>query len=76
MGNKREIIAINVVSGEKRIYPDTVRAAADLGTSRQNVIQQLNRNGLCGSWRLYDSTDTLKKRIYELEKLIKEVESL
>ena len=58
------------------MYPDTTRAAADLGTSRQNVIQQLNRNGLCGSWKLYDSTDTLKKRIYELEKQIKEVESL
>ena len=40
------------------------------------MIQQLNRNGLCGSWKLYDNTDTLKKRIYELEKLIKEVESL
>lgn len=76
MRNKREIIAINVVSGEKRMYPDTIRAAADLGTSRQNVIQQLNRNGRCGSWKLYDNTDTLKKRIYELEKLIKEVESL
>lgn len=76
MRNKREIIAVNVVSGEKRMYPDTTRAAADLGTSRQNVIQQLNRNGLCGSWKLYDTTDALKKRIYELEKQIKEVESL
>ena len=76
MRNKREIIAIDVVSGEKRMYPDTTRAAADLGTSRQNVIQQLNRNGLCGSWKLYDIPDTLKKRIYELEKQIKEVESL
>ena len=76
MRNKREIIAINVESGEKRMYPDTIQAAADLGTSRQNVIQQLNRNGFCGSWKLYDSTDTLKKRIYKLEKLIKEVESL
>ena len=46
MRNKREIIAINVESGEKRMYPDTIQAAADLGTSRQNVIQQLNRNGL------------------------------
>ena len=76
MRNKREIIAINVVSREKRMYPDTIRAAADLGTSRQNVIQQLNRNGFCGSWKLYDNTNTLKKRIYELEKQIKEVESL
>ena len=76
MRNKREIIAINVESGEKRMYPDTTRAAADLGTRRQNIIQQLNRNGFCGSWKLYDNTETLKKRIYELEKLIREVESL
>ena len=45
MRNKREIIAINVESGEKRMYPDTTLAAADLGTSRQNVKQKLNRNG-------------------------------
>lgn len=76
MRNKREIIAINIVSGEKRMYPDTTRAAADLGTSRQNVIQQLNRNGFCGSWRLYDTVETLKRRIFELERQIKEVESL
>ena len=76
MRNKREIIAVKVESGEKRMYPDTTRAAADLGTSRQNIIQQLNRNGFCGSWKLYDSTDTLKKRIYECEKVIKVVESL
>lgn len=76
MRNKREIIAINVVSGEKRMYPDTTQAAADLGTSRQNVIQQLNRNGLCGSWKLYDTVETLKMRIYELERQIKETETL
>lgn len=74
--NRREIVAINVATKEKRCYADTSVCAADLGTTRQNIIQQLNRNGLVGSWRLYDTRETLERRIYELERLIKEVESL
>ena len=30
MRNKREIIAINVVSREKRMYPDTIQAESQL----------------------------------------------
>lgn len=73
---KREIIAVNVSTGEKRHYPDTGVCAADLGTTRQNIMQQLNRNGNVGSWRLYDTQETLQRRVYELQRLIKEVESL
>jgi len=39
-------------------------------------MQQLNRNGNVGSWRLYDTQETLQRRVYELQRLIKEVESL
>ncbi len=73
---KREIIAVNVSTGEKRIYPDTGVCAADLGTTRQNIMQQLNRNGNVGSWRLYDTQETLTRRIFELQRQIKEVDSL
>ena len=73
---KREIIAVNVSTGEKRHYPDTGVCAADLGTTRQNIMQQLNRNGMVGLWRLYDTQETLTRRIFELQRLIKEIESL
>ncbi|GEM_PF-4086790 len=72
----REVIAVNTVTKEKRRYANICACAADLGVSKQNALQQLNRNGLVGYWRLYDTKETLKKRIYELERQIKEVESL
>ena len=72
----REVIAVNCETKEKRRYVNICACAADLGVSTQNVLQQLNRNGKIGAWRLYDTVDSLKRRIFELERQIKEVESL
>lgn len=72
----REVIAVNTVTKERRRYANICACAADLGVSKQNALQQLNRNGMIGAWRLFDTVESLKRRIFELERQIKEVESL
>lgn len=72
----RNVIAVNTVTKEKRKYENICACAADLGVSKQNALQQLNRNGMIGAWRLFDTVESLKRRIFELERQIREVESL
>lgn len=70
----RKVVAINVSSLEKKEFNTVYECAMSLGTGTANVLQALNRNGVCCGWRLYDTEETLRKRISELEEQLKEVE--
>lgn len=72
----REVTAVSVETGEKRVYATLYQAAKGLGTSAQNVMQAISRGGACCGWKLYDSPATIKANIAELQNLLKEVEAL
>jgi hypothetical protein len=70
----RPVVAINPTNFEKRVYKTVYECATDLGTTGANVLQALNRNGICCGWRMYDSAETLRARIKKLEGQLKDVE--
>lgn len=72
----RKVMAIKESSMEKRIYDTVYLCAKDLGTNSANVLQALNRNGICCGWRLYDHPETLRKRIEKLQMDLQYVESI
>lgn len=72
----RKITAVSLETGEKKVYASLYQAAKALGTSAQNVMQAISRGGACCGWRLYDSPETIKAKIAEMENLLKEVEAL
>lgn len=76
MRNIREVIAVNAQTGERKVFPGTYQAAKELGTSSQNVMYALNRNGLCCGWKLYDNAETIREKIAQLQQLLKEVEGM
>lgn len=71
----RKVVAINVSSLEKKEFNAVYECAMSLGTGTANVLQALNRNGVCCGWRLYDCAETLRARINKLEEQLKEVEN-
>lgn len=74
MRDLRKVVAVNVATGERREFPSSTECALFLHTMSAGVLQALNRNGVCCGWRLYDSAETLRKRIAELQKQLEEVE--
>lgn len=74
MRETRKVVAVNVANGERREFPTSTECAIFLHTMSANVLQALNRNGVCYGWKLYDSAETLRKRIAELERQLAEIE--
>lgn len=71
----RGIVAISVATGERREFDSASSCAIELRTQHTNVLQALNRNGVCCGWKLYDSPESLRKRIEELQRQLKEIEA-
>ena len=70
----RKVIAVNVETGEKREFASAYECAASLGTGHCNALAALDRNGVCCGWKLYDSPESLRKRIEELQRQLEEIE--
>jgi hypothetical protein len=70
----RKIIAVNVETGEKREFASAYECAMALGTGHCNALAALDRNGVCFGWKLYDSPESLRKRIEELQRQLAEIE--
>ena len=72
----RTVIAINMKTGERKEFKSTYAAAVFLSTATQNVMQALDRNGVCCGWKLYDAPERIQKRIEQLNKMLKEAEEI
>jgi len=70
----RGVIAINVETGERKEFEKVKDCMQFLGTDHPNVLQALNRNGVCCGWKLSDTADTLRERIRVLVRQLKEIE--
>ena len=72
----RKVIAVNINTGEKKVYETAMSLAAELNVSFRSVMQAVERNGVCRGWRLYDTPERIKAQIAVLEKRLKIVENL
>lgn len=71
---KRAIVLINEVTGERKDFPSLNGAARFLGATFANVQTAAMYNGVCKGWRVYESADTIRKHIKDLEAQLKIVE--
>ena len=65
MRQKRPIIA--VFDDEVYTFDSVLEFAKEAGVSTQAATQALDRFGMCDGWKLYDTSETLQKRIDELQ---------
>jgi len=72
----RKVIAVNIYTGEKKVYEKGLAASAALGVSNRAVMQALEHNGVCCGWKLYDTPERIKAQIEHLKKMLKVVEKL
>lgn len=71
----RRIIAINPETGERVIYKSAYDLAKQAGVSSATVFQSLDRGGAVLGWKVYDTPETIREKIRELEERIKMLEA-
>lgn len=76
MGRKtKPVIAINNETHERKLYNCVIECAQSLRVSSSAVLVAVARNTSVKGWRLYDTPDNIRQRIYDLEKQIVLLES-
>lgn len=75
MINKRKgIVLIHVETGERKDFDSINAAARFIGTTFCNLQRTGIYNGVCKGWKVYESADTIRQHIKELEDQLKVVE--
>ena len=69
------IILINKDTGERKDFPSVNAAAGFLQTNFSNVQRAAVYNGTWKGWKVYESPDSIRKHISDLENQLKELES-
>lgn len=75
MRNKRPVIAIHEVTGERKDYDGVYSCAKEMKISNSAVIISLSTGTAIKGWKVYDTPENIRKRIQVLEEQIKIVES-
>lgn len=71
---RRAIVLINEKTGE-RVDMSSINAAASfLGTNFSNIQRAAVYNGVIKGWRVYESAETIRQHIADLEAQLKIVE--
>lgn len=70
----RRLVAVNVETGERREFGSAYECAIALRAGHAAVLAALDRNGTCCGWKMYDTPETLRKRIDELREQLEEIE--
>ena len=69
------MIAVNVETGERKMYESTYACAKVLRVNPTNVLSAaINNGGVCRGYQIFDTPETIKARIRELEKLLESYE--
>lgn len=71
---KRAIVLINEYGGERKDFDSINAAASFLGTNFSNIQRQAISNGTLRGWRVYESPDSIRQHIKELEDQLKILE--
>lgn len=70
----RKVIAVDIETGVKKEFASVYELAKVLGSSTQNVTQIVERNGIVRNHRLYDTPETIRRRITDLQRQLTEIE--
>lgn len=73
--NTREAILINEVTGDRREFPSIYGASSFLGAQFMQVQRAMLYNGTVNGWRVYESADSIRQHIKDLEAQLKIVEN-
>lgn len=68
---KKEIILINELTGERIDFPSVYAASCHIGTNFANVQRAAMYNGVVKGWRVYESPDTIRLHIRDLEEQLR-----
>lgn len=67
---KRPVIAVNTETGESKIYESTYACAKAIGVNPTLVLSAaVNNGGVCNGYQIYDTPETIERRIEELKNL-------
>ena len=75
ISERRSIILISEETGERKDLPSINRAAAFLKTTFSNVQRAAIYNGVWKGWRVFESPESIRKHIAELEEQLRVLES-
>lgn len=70
----RPVIAINEVTGERKNFSSVYRAAKEIGSTHVQVLISLAMGSSAHGWMVYDTPENIRKRIAELQEVIKRLE--
>lgn len=71
---RRAVVLINEETGERLDFESINAAAAWLKTNFSNVQRAAVYNGIYNGWRVYESAETIRQHISDLERQLKIVE--
>lgn len=66
--SRKGIIAINEETGERKDFPSINAAARELESTFKNIQTAAIYNGYVKGWRVYESADTIRLHIKDLER--------
>ena len=75
ISERRSIVLISEETGERKDFPSINRAAAFLGTTFGNVQRAAIYNGTFHGWKVFESPDSIRQHIKDLENQLKVLES-
>ena len=67
----RPVIAINEATGERREFGSAYAAGKEFGTNHTHVLISMSMGTAVRGWKVYDTPKNLRKRIGEIEGIIK-----
>lgn len=70
----KKVVAVNVETGERKDFNSQYAAAMFLGVSNTHICACIRAGTTLRGWKFYDSPESIKKRIKELQKQLKELE--
>lgn len=72
--NVRAVVLINEYSGDRRDFSSIYQACNFLGAQFLQVQRAMLYNGTVSGWRVYESADSIRQHIKDLEEQLKIVE--
>lgn len=70
----RPVIAINEATGERKEFGSVYAAAKEMKVSHTHVLIALALGACVKEWKVFDTPENIRRRIAELESVIKKLE--
>lgn len=74
INERKSLVLINEETGERKDFTSITAAATFLKTTFSNVQRAAIYNGTWKGWKVYESPESIKRHIIELEEQLKVLE--